>query len=212
MKRSAAAIALLCIASTLLPATAALAQDSAALKREIARLQAELAQQKASCHAGPPAGAASGQRVGDLSFSVPSVRVGQATGSVKGTISVTTTISIRNDGKAPIALNYNSRSFGVVDDKGYEYRIPNEYLHGGNARFIKGLSIATSTKADTRDVLSPGQEVLVTFIAQRFMRDGEAPGNGFNINTSFGEYADEGEGRVRHVRDYPVGFLGVAAR
>ena len=41
------------------------------------------------------------------------------------------------------------------------------------------------------------------------MRDGQTPGDSFDINTTFGAYQDEGQGRIRKLRTYPVAFTNV---
>ena len=43
------------------------------------------------------------------------------------------------------------------------------------------------------------------------MRPGQTPGTRFDINATFGQYEDLGQGRVRKVRDFPVAFTNVAA-
>lgn len=204
-----------CVLAMALCAPTAHAQDAATLKRENARLNAELAQLRNQCGAqsggdvGNQNGLGSEQRVGDLGMSVVALRAGTATGYTDSHVAVTTTVRIRNNGQVPVSLNYNQRTFGLVDDRGYEYKLDKEdsTVYFGNS--VKGIGMATSSKASTRDVLLPGQSQNVTFIAIRYMRDGQTVGSTFDLNATFGQYQDVGEGRIRSLRSYPVAFIGV---
>lgn len=51
----------------------------------------------------------------------------------------------------------------------------------------------------------------MTFSTARVMRDGETPGGLFDLNASFIQIEDMGQGRIRKVRDYSVGFTNVPA-
>ena len=144
------------------------------------------------------------QRVGDLGFSIASVRVGRGNGFTDSHRTVAVTLRIRNAGSTPLALNYNEDSLSVVDDLGYSYRLNHE-----DSDYVKGISIATTSRAGTDDVLLPGQTTSVTFIPVRYMRDGETVGNRFDINATFGAYEDHGQGRVRRVRNYAAAFVGI---
>lgn len=205
MRRSSS----ICLLYTALLAAAfpvAHAQDVKALQRENARLRGELEAAKAA----PVGGQAGEQRTGDLAFGVSSLRVGAATGYARGHVAVTVTLGIRNAGARPLRLNYNQRSFGLTDDHGYQYTLYHEHSSTYYADDVKGIPMATNSRASTDVVLAPGQTQKVTFIATRHMRDGQTPGNSFDLNATFGDYDDLGQGRIRKVRDYPVAFIGLA--
>ena len=51
----------------------------------------------------------------------------------------------------------------------------------------------------------------MTFSTARVMRDGETPGRLFDLNASFIQIEDMGQGRIRKVRDYSVGFTNIRA-
>lgn len=185
---------------------AAQAQDAAMLKRENARLNAELAQLRNQCRMGDaPANNENSlgveQRVGDLGFSLVSLRPGNNGGK----LSITLTVKIRNFGTVPVALNYNANSFELVDDFGYAYT-----LVAGEDDAVSGMSTAFYNSAGTDDILLPGDAMSVTFAAARFASRGQTIGNRFDLNTTFGAYEDRGQGRVQRVRNYAVAFVGVS--
>jgi hypothetical protein len=59
------------------------------------------------------------------------------------------------------------------------------------------------------DVLQPGQSQNVTFIALRYMSNGETVGSHFDLNVTFGQYASAGEGHIHHVRNYPFAAINL---
>jgi hypothetical protein len=181
------------------------------LQQENASLRAELAQVRASCTAAGNAGpaVAGEQRVGDLAFSVVSLRTG-ASDFMSGGSAVTLTVRIHNNGSQPVSLDYNQRTFGLVDDHGYEYKLYDENTPSFIGKDVKGIPMATESAVSVSNVLQPGQDQNVTFIALRFMRNGETVGSRFDLNVTFGQYADLGQGRAKHVRDYPFAAIGVA--
>lgn len=42
------------------------------------------------------------------------------------------------------------------------------------------------------------------------MRRGQTPGTVLDVNASFGQYQDEGQGRVRKINTHPVAFINVS--
>lgn len=204
-----------CVLGMALCVPMAHAQDTATLKRENAKLISELAKLRNQSGAGsatPIGGTSLGaeQRVGDLGFSVLSLRTGAATGYAGSHVAVTTTVRITNAGKVPVSLNYNQRTFGLVDDHGYEYKLDNEESSVYFGKSVKGIAMATSSRASAHDLLQPGQSQSVTFIAIRHMRDGQTVGSAFDLNVTFGQYQDVGEGRIRALRTYPAAFVGLS--
>ena len=190
---------------------AARADEKADLRREVARLQAELVSARAACTPTTSTNV-SMQRIDGLAFSIASLRVGPASNWAKGHIAVTLTIDIRNERRDALALNYNLGTFSLVDDKGYRYQINASNSIGTpntSEKFVSGIAVAGKTKASTHSQLSPGGMQRVTITAIRYMRDGESPGSRFDTNITFGQYQDEGEGRIKHVRDFNVGFVNV---
>ena len=144
---------------------------------------------------------------GAVSAKVDSLRVGP--GETRNRIAVTTSIALRNTGHSPIVLNYQKDSFSLTDDRGYQYELRTEQSNA--KQVVKGIPVATSNRVDTSAVMQPGESRTVTFIASRAMNDGQTPGSTFDINATFGEYIDEGQGRVRKGRQHPVAFIGVPA-
>ena len=159
-------------------------------------------------HGHDPSAAAT-QQVGDLSFEVASLRVGPAQGYTPRHLGVTTTIRIRNNGASPVALNYKLHSFNATDSRGYGYKLHGTSGSSTNVRGVTGMATSNSTRADTSGVLRPGQVQNVTFLGVRYMRDGETPGESFDINVTFSAFEDMGQGRIRRVNDFPVAFIGV---
>ena len=125
-------------------------------------------------------------------------------------MTVEVTIRIRNSGSQPIPLNYNQKSFSLVDDHGYEYKLYHENDTNHFADDIKGISMATTSAAGTDDVVAPGQTLTVTFLPVRYMRNGETVGSRFDVHATFGAYEDIGQGRIRRIRNYPVAFMGLS--
>ena len=112
-------------------------------------------------------------------------------------------MTLRNTGSEPMVLNYETNSLSVTDDNGYNYDIFND----GDQ--IKGIPTTKYSRVDTSAVIMPGASRTVTFIAARSMRPGQTPGARFDINATFGQYEDLGQGRIRKVRDFPVAFTNV---
>lgn len=145
---------------------------------------------------------------GAVSATVESLRVGPVQNS-RNSIAVTASIALRNAGDSPLVLNYEYKTFSLTDDRGYQYELRSE---GYDAKqVVKGIPMANSTRADTSAVMQPGESRTVTFIATRQMKEGQTPGSSFDINATFGQYIDEGQGRIRKGRQYPVAFSSVPA-
>lgn len=165
----------------------------------------ELSQLRNQCRSGAGAannesGLGAEQRIGDLAFSLVSLRPGINSGKH----SVTSTVKIRNLGSVAVALNYNAESFELVDDLGNEFT-----LVAGQDAAVSGISTAFSSDAHTADILLPGNRMSVTFAAARFASREQSIGNRFDLNTTFGAYEDRGQGRVERIRNYAVAFIGV---
>lgn len=186
-------------------ATPALAQQGNSLEQENARLRAEL--QALQQRQGGTTSAPVTVQGAALEGSIASLRLGQATGYTKGTVALTVMLALRNTGNVPLTLNYEQNSFAATDNHGYQYRLYHEHLSDkAYAQDIKGIPMATRSRAGTSQILAPGQSLNVTFIATRYMRDGQTPGSHFDIQATFGQYQDEGQGRIRKLRDFPVAF------
>lgn len=178
-------------------ASGAHAQD--ALKRENEQLKAQLAELQAKCAAGEGSAVAGEQRVGDLRFAISSIRTAYDGGMRLATV----TVRIRNLGAQPVALNYQQGSLSLVDDLGYRY---------DGQRRVSGIATATPSRAGVDDVILPGNTLPVTFEMWRISsNEGETIGQRFDINATFGQFRDRGEGRVQLVRNYAVAFTGVPA-
>ena len=188
----------------LLAAQPASAQSTAQLKQENAQLRAQLQALQAQCQAPSTTGTSwQGQH---LDARLDTLRVGNPSSRK---IEITISMTLRNTGSGPMVLNYETNSLSVTDDNGYNYDLFNEAMKPGDS--IKGIPAATRSRVDTSAVIMPGASRTVTFIAARSMRPGQTPGARFDINATFGQYEDLGQGRVRKVRDFPVAFTNVAA-
>lgn len=182
-----------------LPASA---QNVPQLKQENARLKAQIEQlQRDRCES--PSASQNSWNEGGLSAHVDSIRIGRDHVNSK-VILVTTTITIRNTGSAAIPVNYKISSFKLVDNNGYAYKLT------GAISGISGIPVATESKVDPTSLIAPGASRRITFSTERNMRDGETPGRLFDLNASFIQVQDMGQGQVRKVRDYSTGFTNVA--
>lgn len=181
----------------LVVALPASAQNTAQLKQDNERLKAQLQALQLRCN--PPAQSGGVQwNQGALDARIDAFRIGSP--HPKRT-EITVTLRLRNTGPAPIILNYQGGSWAATDNNGYQYE-----THGT----VKGVPVATPSRADTSALIDAGGSRTVTFNARRGMRDGQTPGDRFDINVTFVQLEDLGQGRIRRVRDYPVAFTNVA--
>lgn len=181
-----------------LPASA---QNVSQLKQENARLKAQLEMLQAQdCGTSPRAG--QNWKQGDLSATIDTIRVGGR--QDRREAHITTTLTLRNTGRVPMALNYKSRSFKLVDDIGYAYELP-------MSKGVAGIPTAYEHQADATAIIGPGESRTVTFSAQRTMARGETLGRTFDLNASFIQIEDQGQGKIRKVRDYSTGFTNAPA-
>lgn len=187
----------------------AFAQSSSQLREENIRLKSQLQALQQQC--GNPDQTGVTSRTGSLNAKIDAIRIGAATGFVKNTIAITTTMTLTNTGSTPLAINYEQYKYSITDNNGYSYKLDNEFLTTAYKKDIKGIPMATDSRASTTSVLSPSASMTVTFIAVRYMDNGQTPGDHFDINATFGQYVDEGQGRIRKVRDFPVAFTNVPA-
>lgn len=177
------------------------AQNLSQLKQENARLKAQIEiLQAQDCGTSPRAG--HDWKQGDLSATIDTIRVGGR--QDRREAHITTTLTLRNTGRVPMSLNYKSRSFKLVDDLGYAYALP-------MSKSVAGIPIAYEHQADATAIIGPGESRTVTFSAQRTMARGETPGRTFDLNASFIQIEDQGQGKIRKVRDYSAGFTNVPA-
>ena len=181
------------------------AQSPVSLEQENQRLREQIqAMQKAGCNTSLPS--EDTWRDAQLSARVASIRVGSLNSSNRK-VGVTIAITLTNTGSTPLALNYVSDSFAITDSNGYRYTRRNATDYGN----IKGMPIATSTRADTQQPLMPGQSSTVTILGERSMPQGQTPGQFFDISATFAAFVDEGQGRIRKTRAFPVSFTNVQA-
>lgn len=201
--------------TTLLLATAigsalpASAQNVSQLQQENAQLRAQLQALQQRCDSPLPDTQSGVSQAGKVQAHIASLRVGAATGYASGHIAVTVVMTLTNTGNSPMALNYEERSYALTDNNGYQYNLRNEHSGVYAKEGVKGIPIATPGRASTNQLLAPGQSNSVTFIAIRSMRDGQTPGTAFDVNASFGQYQDEGQGRIRKINTYPLAFTNV---
>lgn len=177
------------------------AQSVTDLRQENARLKAQIkALQSQQCD--PESTNGPGSWNGDgVSARIDSIRPGL---NNHNDARISVTITLRNTTSMPMALNYQSQSFSLVDEFGYQY---STHSYGGS---VKGIPTANS-EADPTAIIGPGASRTVTFIAARSMNRGQTTGRRFDMNATFIQVEDLGQGRVRKVRDYPVAFTDVRA-
>lgn len=205
MKTSRSPHQFLLLPAALLVAAAAPAQSQSALEQENQRLRAQIqTMQQSGCTAPTPETTA--WRDNQLAASVTAIRLGPKGPNYRNTIVATVSIEVRNTGNEPLPLNYEKGSFSLTDSHGYTYKLQDYDEYDS----VKGIPVANTNRADPRQPLMPGQASTVTFLAQRSMGGGQTPGGHFDINATFGAYRDEGQGRVRKVRTFPVAFTNIA--
>ena len=188
------------VAFALAASLPASAQTAAQLKQENARLKAQIeALQAQGCQ--PSRSAGNDWNQDGVSARIDAIRPGL---NNHGDARITVTVTLRNTTARPIVLNYKSRSFSLVDDVGYEY---STHAYGGS---VKGIPTADST-ADTTAVIGAGASRTVTFIAARGMNRGQSMGGRFDMNATFIQVEDLGQGQVRKVRDFAIAFTNVPA-
>lgn len=175
----------------------AYAQSADQLRRENAQLKAELAALQARC-VGAGGLAPPVSHIGDLEARLESIRVGRNGKRVEATV----TMTVRNTGATSMILNYEGESFAATDSNGYRYEFP----VGAEKDSVKGIPISRYNKVDASFVLGSGRSATVTFQIQRVMATGQTVGDRFDINASFGQYEDLGQGRLRRVQTFPVAF------
>ena len=184
--------------SAAIPASA---QSITELKQENVRLKARIeALQSQQCGPGSTKGPGSWNGNG-VSARIDSIRPGL---NNHNDARISVTITLRNTTSMPMALNYQSRSFSLVDEFGYQY---STHSYGGS---VKGIPTANS-QADPTAIIGPGASRTVTFIAARSMNRGQTIGSRFDMNATFIQVEDLGQGRIRKVRDFPVAFTNAPA-
>ena len=188
--------ALLCLATL-----SAAAQTAEQLQQENARLRAQLAAQQ-TASAQIPNGTAR------LDATIQSIRAGQPAGFTNSHAGLTITMILRNTGSVPLALNYQQKTFSATDNNGYQYSLYHEHLVTAYSEDIKGIPMASSSRASTNFVLQPGQSSPVTFIAVRYLDKGQTVGNRVDVTATFGAYQDMGQGRIKQLQTFPVSLLG----
>lgn len=140
-------------------------------------------------------------RVGDLSFKVTSLRVSE---NKKMFFNSWATISmtITNNGKVPVALNYVWDKTKLVNARGYVWRDSND-------RPVLGLPVADAYKAGIAPI-EPGGEVNVTIpLFYENSNPGKTAGNSFDLGLEFESYQVAAEGKVTKLRTYTVSFAGL---
>ena len=187
----------------------AYAQTASQLQAQINELKRDVADLKGQGHTtAPPAhvpGGSGSWSQGSVNAVVQAIRASRAKND---RVTVTTTLTLTNTGKTPIALNYNSGSLNVVDNVGYKYIFDNRHAteeHGG----VRGIPIFYNGRGDSTSIIDPGASRTVTFTTTRNAKAGESIGGNFDINASFSQLENLGEGRIRKVRDYSVAFVGI---
>lgn len=188
------------LTTALLAANPAFAQSTAQLKQENAQLRAELQALQSQC-ALPSSSPGASWKGQTLDARIDAIRIGMN----RGRITVTTAITLQNTGPTPLILNYKWNSAVFVDSNGYQYN--GDYTTNG----IRGLGIAKYSTADSNSAISPGESRTITFTRERYPKNGQTVGNAFDINATFVQLEDLGEGRIRQVRDFPVAFTHVPA-
>lgn len=182
------------------------AQTAAQLKQENERLRQELQALQSKCGATDQHAGARWKHDA-LEARLDALRVGFDSRHSRAT--VTATITLRNTGTTPLVLNYQFGSWMATDSHGYRYETYQELDSRDGT--VKGIPVASSSQADTSAVIMPGGTRTVTIAARRTMARGQTPGDAFDLNATFVQFEDLGQGRIRKVRDFPVAFTNVGA-
>jgi len=141
-------------------------------------------------------------RVGDLSFQVTSLRVSEDR-KFSFTSWATISMTIRNNGKTPIALNYVWEKSRLVNVHGYVW-------HDNNDRAVIGLPVELDRSASVKSVIEPGSELNATIpLYYENLNPGQTAGDSFNLKAEFSSYQDAGEGRLKKLGTYHVSFIGL---
>lgn len=176
------------------------AQSTAQLKQENERLRAELQALQAQCT--PSSGSSQVPWTqGEVEARLDTLRVSPPRYD-GGRADIVATLTLRNTGSTPLALNYLHDSWSATDNNGYRYSV-------SVAAPISGIPEAYGDRADPSAVIMPGRSRTVTVPARRDMSTGQTPGNRYDLNITFVQVEDLGQGRVRKVRDFPVAFTNV---
>lgn len=179
------------------------AQSLSQLKQENARLLAQIqALQTQGC--GVAGAGAAEWNQGAITAKLDAIRVGQhSDGPGQQDGNVTVALTLRNSGQLPIALNYRTGTFRLIDEAGHEYN--------SLQKAASGIPTANSSHADSTAIMNPGTSRTVTFSAFRVPSAGQPPGRLFDINATFIQIEDRGRGQISKVRDYQVAFTNAPA-
>ncbi len=179
------------------------AQNTQHMQQENARLRAQIEALKAQCN-GTSSRATNGWKQGNLSATVDAIRVGQRSNHPSQPDGhVTVALTLRNTGTLPIALNYQSGSFRLVDEAGGVYL--------ATLKKVAGLSTATGHEADPSAVIDAGEIRSVMFNAFRVPSSTDTLPKRFDMNATFVQIEETAQGQVRKVRDYSIGFTDLPA-
>ncbi len=145
-------------------------------------------------------------RVGDLGFKVDTLKVKEPKDHVSQQSWATINMTIFNHGTSPIALNYVWGKSGLVNERGYGWVDSTD-----NNSNVSGLPVARDNRASVQGIINPGAEVKVEIPLKfdSFNHPERTSGNFFDFAAEFDAYEDMGEGLVKHVRTYPVSFVGL---
>ena len=139
------------------------------------------------------------QTVGDLTFKITSLRI-----SSSSTISLHTAsiwMTIKNNGKTPIALNYSASDGG---------NFVNEFGDRWNFNSVSGVGLASSNSASMDYLVAPGGELrAVITMNNAALSPNQSNGNTFNFEAIFLSFRDIGGGRLHKDHTYPVSFVGI---
>ncbi len=141
-------------------------------------------------------------RVGDLGFRIVSLRASDRTRN-KGDSDASIALRIRNYSDKPIALNYLAQTAHLADDHGYVWPGP-----AGHSDAI-GIPTADNRGASVDTVIDSGSELGITFDLARQMEQGQTAGQSFDFQASFASYEDQGQGRLKRLRQYPISIVGI---
>ncbi len=149
--------------------------------------------------------AANQQVVDGLLFTVTGLRLPPFDAQQRHTATVN--LSIVNQTDKPVSLVYNDRTALMVNDIGYRWTP----RHG--AAGAKGIPVyqKNSNKGVSLDgLIPPGGELRAVISVYYLPKRGQTLGNSYDFTAEFSSWVDEGEGRVRLVKNHGISLTGLS--
>lgn len=155
-------------------------------------------------------------QVGDLSFKLDSLEVTHPKGDLAHNSWATISMTISNQGKKPIALDYFWGQANFVNDRGTFWSDVGEFIARQLGHHVSGVPLDKDNRASVGTVIDPGKDIHVTIplIYNPHYHenwDNISIGSVYDFTIEFSAIKDMGEGVVRRTRVYPVTFVGLSS-